>query len=118
MTTILDHWPCVLGCGWEDDELEHYVCCGVYWSFLSKPRPQGLGIAVALRGKDSAFLLSSLLNEDDTVRLAVGLYALYRTVNHYRFSGQVPTTQGVVKLLRSFCRRALEHHTSFKLLLP
>ena len=71
-----------------------------------------------LRGKDSAFLISSHLNEDDIVRLAVGLYALYRTVNHYRFSGEVPTTHGVIKLLRSFCRRALDQQASFRLLLP
>ena len=71
-----------------------------------------------VRGKDSAFLISSLLNEDDIVRLAVGLYALYRTVNHYRFFGEVLTTHGVIKLLHSFCRRALDHQASFRLLLP
>ena len=118
MKKLLTPRPCVLGCGWEDDELGHYVCCSVYWAFLCKQRPQGLGIAAGLRGKDSAFLISSLLSEDDIVRLAVGLYALYRTVNHYRFSGEVPTTHGVIKLLRSFCRRALDHQACFRLLLP
>ena len=108
----------VLGCGWVDDDLGHYVCCGLYWSFICRPRPGGLGVTAATRSKDSGLLLSSELGEQDVIRLAAGLYALYRTVNFYRFAGPTPTPQGVTKLLRAFSRRALENSASFKLLLP
>ena len=120
MKKLLDPRPCVLGCSWED-ELGHYVCCSIYWSFLSKPWPQGLGITAALRGKDSSFLLSPLLYENGAVRLAAGLLALYRTVNHYMFSGSHannPRSYHKFTMLRIFSKRALEHSSSFRLLWP
>ena len=118
MKKLLMPRPCVLGCGWEDDGLDHYLCCGLYWDFVRRARPQGLGISYATRGKDAALLLASDLRDEDIVRMGAGLYALYRTVNHYRFSGQDPGEQSVAKLLKSFSRRALEQSAAFKLLLP
>ncbi len=67
--------------------------------------------------KQAALLLSKELCEEDVVRMAAGLYALYRTVNYFRFSGADPMQMSVAKLLKSFARRALEHSGSFKLLL-
>ena len=118
MKMLLAPRPCVLGCGWVDDDLGPYVCCGLYWSFVCRPRPGGLGVPAATRSKDSGLLLSSELGEQNVIRLAAGLCALYRTVNVYRFAGHTPTPQGVTKLLRAFSRRALENSASFKLLLP
>ena len=116
MKQLLPARPCVLGCGWPDDDLHHYLCCGRYWEFVQQMRPQGLGATSARRGKESALLLSPDLTADDTVRMGAGLYALYRAVNFYRFSRQLPTHPGVKELLNLFARRALDHHPSQQLL--
>jgi hypothetical protein len=63
----------------------------------------------------ACFLLT--VPEEDVIRLAAALYALYRAVNHYRFSGQEPSPYATGKHLKAFARRALEGHASFKLLL-
>ena len=121
MKRILQPRRCVLGCGWEDDELEHYVCCSFFWNFIRKQRPQGLGMTTVPRHRDSTFLLAPQLDDDDAIRMAAGLYALHRTVNHICFSGPVRTAQseqGTMRLLKAFCRRALEGSDSRRLLLP
>ena len=60
--------------------IEHYSCCPAYWSFALSPRPRGLGILHRHRSRDSFFLVGDGLDQDDKIRLAVGLYALLRTV--------------------------------------
>ena len=74
---------CVLGCGYEQDMVEHYGRCRVYWEFLSQPLGTGLGLPVALRSGET-FLWLSENSDEDKVRLALGMYALYRTVQTLR----------------------------------
>ena len=87
-----------------------------FFFFVRKARPQGLGLEYVPRGKDAALLLDKTLNDDDAIRMAAGLYALYRTVNHLRFSNTPANFRFTMKLLGKFSRRALEHHASVKLL--
>ena len=110
MKTLLNQCGCLLGCGWDNDALGHYTCCRHYWEFVQAPRPQGLGIITACRSRDFALLVSPKLNNDDAVRLAIGLYALYRTVNHIRFSRTDGVQLNTQKLLRGFARRAVDNH--------
>ncbi len=117
MKAILPKRPCVLGCGWEDDGLGHYLCCGFYWQFVRKPRPSGLGLAHLPRSRDSALLVAPELGQDDAIRMAAGIYALYRTVNHIRFSDTQFDGPGSLKLMKSFSRRGLENNRAFQLLL-
>ena len=109
MKALLQPTPCWLGCGWLDDCLGHYVCCRVYWQFLCKDRPGGLGIRGLKRSRDVAMMFSMDIGDEDIVRLAVGLYALFRTVNALRFGveGQLADP---LTLLRIFAKRAVESH--------
>ena len=75
----------MLGCGCEVDSLHHYLLCDVFWAFIRRDRGGGLGMATCLRTWDSALLLSSTLSDEDVVRLAAGLYGLYKTLNSIRF---------------------------------
>ena len=114
MKKLLKPCDCLLGCGWDADELDHYLCCSVYWRFVHQARPHGLGLSGVSRSRDAALLLDPTLTDADIIRLSAGLYALYRTVNFLRFSNIPANTH---KLLNFFARRGLEHHASFKLLL-
>jgi len=76
---------CLLGCGCEVDSLHHYLLCDVFWAFIRRNRGGGLGMATCLRTWESALLLSSTLSDEDVVRLAAGLYGLYKTLNSIRF---------------------------------
>ena len=47
------------------------------------PRASGLGISSHLRSAET-FLLLSDISEEDKIRVALGMYALYRTVQTLR----------------------------------
>ena len=115
MKALLPARPCLLGCGWPDDGLGHYVCCSVYWQFLCKDRPRGLGIRGLRRTKENAMLLCCGLDDEDVVRLAVGLYALHRTVNALRFGADGALKDPTI-LLRMFAKHAVDFSTGSKLL--
>ena len=70
------------------------------------------------REKDTALLLSRHLTEEDILRLAFGLYALYRAVNSVRFAdaSQVPTD--FPRLLRMFAKEAVNQSNARHLLRP
>ena len=68
-----------------------------------------------MRGRDTSLLLTSGLEEEDAVRLAIGLYALYRTVNSIRFARE-GVQMDVDSLLRLFAKRAVDKHSSKALL--
>ena len=53
--------------------------------------------------------MSPTVEGEDVIRLAVGLYAVYRTVNTIRFS-QDSTSRNASALLRMFAKRAVENH--------
>ena len=68
------------------------------------------------RSKETALLMSDTLGEPDVIRMAAGLYALYRVVNYARFCNTTVDQQSVFKLLGSFSKRALEGSQSRHLL--
>ena len=74
---------CVLGCSWDEDSLYHYGRCNVFWDFLPQPLGTGLGISLACRSAE-AFLLLTDMSAEDKVRVAIGMYAPYRTVQFLR----------------------------------
>ena len=117
MKQILSPRPCVLGCGFDEDRVDHYCCCNVYWDFLRRPRPQGMGIQ-SPRAKDTAMLLSKHLSSDDVLRLAFGLYGLYRTVNTARFSDFPNMPTDFLRLLRMYTKQAMMQSRASQLLLP
>ena len=117
MKQLLPPRPCLLGCGYDEDRVDHYCCCNVYWSFLRRPRPQGLGIQ-SERGKDTALLLNKSLSDEDVLRLAIGLYAVYRTVNAVRFSEPHEAPSDFHRLLRMFAKQAVNASNGRQLLLP
>ena len=105
MKLLLQQRGCLLGCGWDDDALGHYACCGVYWQFVHLPRP-----------RDAAFFIIPDLSHDDVVRLAIGMYALYRTVNFLRFGAAAGHSDSILTLLRLFAKRGASTSSTQKLL--
>eukprot|EP00973_Karenia_brevis_P040840 5651870-Karenia_brevis.AAC.1 len=78
---------CMLGCGFDLDALEHYGRCKVFWDFVTEPLGSGLGFPMAWRSAE-AFLLVADMCEEDKVRMALAMYALYRTVQCHRHAAQ------------------------------
>ena len=80
----------------------------VFIGSLSTPlAPLGLGLAHIRRGRDGAFLMSPELKDEDAIQLAIGLYALYRTVNFLRFGTEAGRSHDVLKLLRLFAKKGV-----------
>ena len=104
----------MLGCGWEEDSLMHYSCCGLYWKLVSSQRPVGLGFTSSIRGREAFFMLHEELTVEDTVRLALGMYALHRAVSHCR--SNLGTNFNITTLLRIWTRRAAENSGAAQLL--
>ena len=111
--------PCVLGCGWDEDSLYHYSRCKVYWHFLAMPRKGGLGIPLCNRSAE-AFLLLAPLGWEDQIRLAFGMYALYRAVQHLRHCPEAsgPSASQAIALLKAFLPKAALGSNCAKLLFP
>jgi hypothetical protein len=105
---------CQLGCGWDEDCLEHYATCKLYWDFLSLRRPAGLGLATHLRCREAFFMVHPSLDERNTCRLALGMYALHRVVSSCGYSGLIGDAKA---MLRIFTRVAAEGSRSKELLL-
>ena len=118
MKRLLPKRPCLLGCGYPDDSLIHYLGCSVYWNFLHTSRPSGLGLQNVERCRDNALLVSDRLRDDDVARLGIGLYAMYRTINHLRFNAKEGESYNCLKLMQLFSRKAVENHRSQYLLKP
>ncbi len=114
MKSLIPPRPCLLGCGYPVDGVEHYVCCKVYWDFIVRRRPSGLGLRLD-RGRDVAMLVAPTLCEEDVARLAIGLYSLHRTVNAIRFACDRSDVNPMV-LLRMFAKRAVDNHSCKRLL--
>ena len=105
MKALISKRNCILGCGWPDDSIMHYCCCSVYWRFLCAPFPIGLGVNLN-RSRDAALMMTTSLTDADYVRLATGLYALFRTVNTMRFSSDA--LQNPAALLRIYAKRGMD----------
>ena len=70
---------CLLGCGWDEDSIEHYATCQVYWEFLQADRPSGLAITWP-RDRETFFGIRPGMPDRDRVVMAIGMYSLYRLV--------------------------------------
>jgi len=106
---------CVLGCGWDEDSIEHYGCCSLYWGWLSSARPFGMDIPSHFRSKAAFLLLRSDMRGEDAVRMAVGMYALYMTVNQCR-NQDLPSNARVDKILHIWARRGAKGSKASRLL--
>ena len=98
-TKGLKERPCMLRCGWDEDNLYHYGRCRVFWEFLA----ESLEIPLADRSAES-FLLLGRHDASQKIKLAKGIYALHRAVQHLRHhpeSGADPTA-----LLKAYLLRA------------
>jgi hypothetical protein len=60
--------------------------------------------------------MSTDLKDDDAIRLAIGLYALYRTVNFIRFGADAGRSHDVLALLRLFAKKGVANHMSQRFL--
>ena len=79
---------CLLGCPAGEDSIEHYAHCAVFWAFASSSRPRGLGFRLgALSKKLYFFGIADGMHEADKVRLALGVYAVFRSTNSLRHNG-------------------------------
>ena len=77
---------CRLNCGQANsiDDLGHYCICPVFWNFLGRSIPSGMGFSLSLKSKFSFLLVADAQGEQDKVRMALALYGLFRCVNHLR----------------------------------
>ena len=98
---------CVLRCGWDEDSLEHYSCCRLFWSWASSSRPFGLGIPAHFRSRASFMLLNPELSVENAVRLGIGIYAMQMTVQHCRHE-VIPVDANIGKLLSLWAKRGAE----------
>ena len=116
-TTGQSQKKCILNCGWEEDSLDHYMLCNKYWQFVTTRRPKGLGIPLAMpRSRETVLLLSDCLADEDAVRLALGLYSWYRTLNFIRFSGCSGANVDIPKMLQMWAKRAADNSPAKALL--
>ena len=107
---------CMLQCGYEHDMVEHYGRCSVFWSFVAQRRGTGLGIPYSNRSAE-AFLLVSDATDEDKIRMVLGMYALYRTINALRHAD--PNSElDASKLLKIWVRRAAYKSKAYAVLSP
>lgn len=98
---------CLLCCGTGEDSVDHYSCCSVFWQFAHLARPRGLGLRPDLRGKDVFLLIREGLTDIEKVRIALGIYAVYRTVNHMRHADN-PGQHDFTAMLSLFAKRGAD----------
>ena len=77
---------CMLRCCQGCDSVDHYAVCSSFWQFACAARPRGLGLQRSVKSVSSFLLVSHGLSDEDSVRLAVGSYALHRVVQICRHS--------------------------------
>ena len=104
---------CLL-CGNGQDSLEHYSYCSIFWGFCCSSRPRGLGLHPRARSRETFFLIQDGMTVEDKVRMAIGLYALFRTVAFASKSGLVDCDWNT--LLRIWSKRAAEATNASRLL--
>ena len=102
MTGVTPH-NCVFGCPQGLDKIEHYTVCPVTWKFYSSPCPGGLGIRIHLRTLSGFLLLEKKVDEQLMAVMAIGLYAVARTVHGCRHHPGVDPMR--LPLLRMHARR-------------
>jgi hypothetical protein len=104
---------CLLGCGWDEDSLEHYATCSFYWEFMCQRRPYGMGLPILWRSREMFFIVAKGLADDDKCRLALGIYALHRTVSSCR---HIEASSNIKAMLRLWTRIAAENSNAKQLL--
>ena len=81
---------CMLGCPSGQDDLDHYSICPCFWSFVAANR-RGLGLR-ATKSRNAFFIVGGSAQPEERVLMAVGIYALYRTIQcrrHGHFNGDI-----------------------------
>ena len=106
---------CLFGCKYGEDSVEHYSCCEVFWKCACAPRPTGLGIRQDLRSKLGFLLLHPEMTEHERIRLAIGVYAMFRLVNHTRHNEADASFQ-YLRYFSIMCKRGAEGSQASKLL--
>lgn len=106
---------CLLGCGWDEDSLDHYILCGKLWDFIREPAPSGLGLQGCERSRETILLLAENLSDEAVIKLALALYATYRIVNLIRFSRQADGID-IAKLLKLYANRGADGSRAKQLL--
>jgi len=108
---------CILGCGsiYGEDSVEHYACCDIFWSWACSARPGGLGIQTRMRSKLSFLLLHPDLSDEDRIRIALGVYAVHRLINHIRHNGVSASFQHK-RYLSIMCKRGADGSKAASLL--
>ena len=82
MRALHKHQPrcCAMGCEQGKDSIEHYAVCGQFWKFACAPCPGGLGLPETHRSLAHFLLVRNVIDDDAFLRMAVGGYALARTI--------------------------------------
>ena len=76
--------PCLLGCSSGLDRIEHYAVCEIAWTYLGVAWPHGFGLHRRLRTLMAFLGLERDLEDSERSQLAVGVYAVARTVQCLR----------------------------------
>ena len=106
---------CVLGCGCGTDDLDHYVRCRIFWEFVLAPRPKGLGLQGSANISEHFLAVECGMSDEDKVRMALGIYGLYRAVQVLRIRCNPALSRPMV-LLRLWTKRAADGTIAGKLL--
>ena len=75
---------CVLGCKGAEDRIEHYLVCSKAWSVLQQRPPYGLGLNLSRRTLEAMLLTDAGLADEERMAIAIGCYAVSRTVQCLR----------------------------------
>ncbi len=95
---------CMLGCKGAEDRIEHYLVCDKAWAALQQRPPHGLGLDRSRRNIKAMLLADAGLSDTERVAIAIGCYAVSRTVHCMR---QHSTTLRAIPIMRLFIAEGL-----------
>ena len=67
-----------------EDKIEHYLVCPKAWSVLQQRPPYGLGLNRSRRTIEAMLLAETGLTDEERMAIAIGCYAVSRTVQCLR----------------------------------
>ena len=89
---------CKFGCPSCPDKIEHYLCCSVVWTWLSKPHPIGLGLDPSLRSCSDMLMLNKRLDQQLVSKIGIAVYAITRCLHTMKDASGIGT-RDVVQML-------------------
>ena len=92
-------------------EMKFYIIVVAKYTGLSFGQDGLVAWAYADRGREVAFLVAAGLDDEEVVRLSIGLYALFRVVNAIRFGRNAPASLNLPQLFRLYAKKALNTRT-------